>query len=120
MTTDKNLNIYFPAVDWDKLVQDAFERVMQLSKLKGEEYSGTVNRLENFRRNANNLDLHAEQVWAVYAAKHWDALMQYVNDTADGKTRLTVESLSGRIDDLIVYLLLFEAMHRARLKDRGE
>jgi len=116
--TDKNLNIYFDAKDWDKLVSSTFDRVIQLSRIKGEEYSGKENRLENFRRNANNLDLYAEQVWAVYAAKHWDAIMQYIVDISNGDRRTRSEPIHGRIDDLIVYLLLFEAMYHARIKDK--
>jgi hypothetical protein len=51
-----------------------------------------------------------EQVWAVYAAKHWDAINQYVKDMAKGVVRQRMESISGRADDLIVYLILFKAM----------
>ena len=46
----------------------------------------------------------------MYAAKHWDALNTYIKDTASGKKRERLESISGRCDDLIVYLLLMKAM----------
>jgi hypothetical protein len=51
-----------------------------------------------------------ELVWRIYAGKHWDAISQYIKDIQTGKERHRLESLSGRADDLIVYLLLFKAM----------
>lgn len=93
-----------------KLVDDTIVALKELSELKGGEYAGDVDRLANFRRNADNLDMVMEQVWAVYAAKHWDAVMQYVRDTAAGTARPRLEPISGRLDDLIVYCLLMKAM----------
>lgn len=95
---------------YHKLVSETVKNIEQLSTLKGGEYAGDVDRLANFRRNAANLDLNMEQVWAVYAAKHWDALSQYIKDLASGKSRQRLESIQGRADDLIVYLILFKAM----------
>lgn len=92
------------------------ESITQLSALKGGEYSGDDDRLANFRRNAAALGVNPETIWAVYAAKHWDAIMQYIKDLNELKSRKRIESLSGRVDDLIVYLLLFKAM----LEESGE
>ncbi len=82
--------------------------------MKGAEYAGDENRLENFVRNAIALGLEPEQVWAVYAGKHWDAIVQYIKDMQTGKERTRSESIEGRMDDMIVYLLLGKAMYRAR------
>ena len=101
--------------DYSILIEETFETIKKLGQLKGGEYSGDHDRLLNFRRNGKNLDLPMETVWAVYAAKHWDALMQFVQDLQKGKERQRMESISGRVDDLIVYALLFKAM----LKERG-
>lgn len=95
---------------WAKLLADTFAALDRLAALKGGEYSGDDDRLANFRRNAYNLDLNKETVWAVYAAKHWDALMQFIQDKQLGKERVRLEGIEGRIDDLLVYLLLFKAM----------
>ena len=100
----------FKHEDYDKIVQSTVESIRKLSLLKGGEYAGDVDRLANFRRNASSLGLEMEQVWAVYAAKHWDAVQQYVKDVGQGKTRERMESIQGRADDLIVYLILFKAM----------
>ena len=55
-----------------------------------------------------------ETIWRVYAAKHWDAVGQYIRDLQSGKERLRDEPITGRIHDLIVYLLLFKAMVEER------
>jgi hypothetical protein len=100
----------YPQLAYEHLVDETVKKIQELSKLKGGEYAGDGDRLANFRRNAGNLELSMEQVWAVYAAKHWDAINQYVKDMAKGVARQRMESISGRADDLIVYLILFKAM----------
>lgn len=95
---------------YEDLLIKTFEEIRNLSFLKGGEYSGDTDRLLNFRRNATALDLPMETIWAVYAAKHWDAIMQYVKDIQGGITRERLEPIEGRVDDLLVYLLLLKAM----------
>jgi hypothetical protein len=106
----------FTHADWDKLLEETFDKVRGLGRDKGAEYSGDVDRLLNFRRNGRDLDLPMEVVWRIYAAKHFDAIGQYVRDLAAGKERTRTEPMAGRADDLIVYLLLFKAM----LIERGQ
>lgn len=100
----------FTHEEYNAIFAETVQKITQLGKLKGSEYAGDVDRLANFRRNAENLNLNMEQVWAVYAAKHWDAVMQYVQDTATGKNRERMESIDGRLDDLIVYCILAKCM----------
>jgi hypothetical protein len=95
---------------WDDLLNTSVAQIKSLSSLKGGEYAGDSDRLANFRRNAAALGLPMETVWAVYSAKHWDAVMQYIKDLNEGKTRERLEPISGRVDDLLVYLLLFKAI----------
>lgn len=99
---------------YQELVESTILTINQLSKLKGGEYAGDSDRLANFRRNGQNLGLPMEVVWAVYAAKHWDAILQYINDLNTGKERERLEPVSGRLDDLIVYCILFKAMLQER------
>lgn len=99
---------------YDKLVKATVEEILRLSKLKGGEYAGDVDRLANFRRNGAALGLSMETIWAVYAGKHWDAIQQYVKDLQEGKTRPRAESILGRLDDLIVYSILMKAMVEER------
>jgi hypothetical protein len=101
---------------WNTLVDDAFAEMKKLAQMKGGEYSGDDDRLLNFRRNGANLGLPMETVWAVYAGKHWDAIQQFIKDQRNGKERERLEPIEGRVDDLLVYLLLFKAM----LQERGQ
>jgi hypothetical protein len=95
---------------YDELVKQTVEMIVKLGKEKGGEYAGDSDRLANFRRNGAALELPMETIWRVYAGKHWDAVTQYIVDIQQGKTRPRMESIGGRIDDLIVYLILFKAM----------
>ena len=95
---------------WHKLLEDSFQVVTKLSVLKGAEYSGDFDRLANFRRNSRDLGVPMELVWRIYAAKHWDAIGQYCADLVTGRERQRLEPIEGRIDDLLVYLLLFKAI----------
>lgn len=108
---------------YDKLCEDTFDNVRELGRVKGGEYSGDEDRLANFRRNAVDTDTNYETVWRVYAAKHWDAIGQYIRDRNNAVSRTRAEKLEGRVDDLITYLLLFKAMlaeQEDNVKDRAE
>ena len=100
----------FKHAEYDALVDDTIRKIKELGVLKGGEYAGDDDRLANFRRNGFDQDLPMETIWRVYAAKHWDAIGQYVKDIRSGTQRKRMESILGRVDDLIVYLLLFKAM----------
>jgi hypothetical protein len=95
---------------YTKLLDETFSEIKKLSELKGGEYAGDGDRLANFRRNGTDQDLPMETVWRIYAAKHWDAIGQYIKDRRTGKDRVRLESIRGRIDDLITYLILLKAM----------
>lgn len=105
---------FYSHEQFDKLIASTVDTIRSLSSLKGAEYSGDVDRLANFRRNGEALGLPMETIWAVYAAKHWDAVMQYVKDIQSSRERTRLESISGRLDDLIVYAILFKAMIEER------
>lgn len=95
---------------YNQLAEQTFDEIRKLAELKGGEYAGDGDRLANFRRNALDQNLPMETIWRVYAAKHWDAIGQYCKDRLTGKSRDRLESISGRADDLITYLILFKAM----------
>ena len=106
----------FSHADYEILVQNTIQEIGGLSKLKGGEYAGDYDRLANFRRNGVQVNVPMETCWAIYYNKHHDAVMQYVHDLNSGKSRVRMEPIAGRIDDMIVYLILFKAM----LVERGE
>lgn len=112
--TDK---LTFSIAEYNEMVDETFAEIKKLGELKGGEYAGDVDRLANFRRNAEAAGTTMELIWRIYVAKHWDAIMQYEADLRSGKTRVRLESLEGRVDDIIVYMLLFKAMIRERNAD---
>lgn len=59
----------------------------------------------NFKIVAEQLGLTPLQVWAVYAAKHWLAIMTYIKHGA-----LASEPIESRFRDLGNYLLLGEGL----------
>lgn len=104
------MNLVYSHDRYKVLVDETFRNIKELSELKGGEYAGDGDRLANFRRNGIDQGLPMESIWRVYAAKHWDAIGQYCKDKLSGKERHRMESISGRADDLITYLILFKAM----------
>lgn len=100
----------FSKREMSDLVNSTITTIHKLRDLKGREYAGDTDALANFRRNGLALGMSMESVWAVYAAKHWDAIQQYIKDANAGIFRTRLEPISGRADDLIVYLILFKAI----------
>lgn len=100
----------FSHQQWDALLTETIASIRELSTIKGGEYAGDFDRLANFRRNAAMLDLSMEQVWRVYAGKHWDSITQWIKDRSAGQDRPRSEPMLGRVDDLIVYGILLKAM----------
>lgn len=104
----------FPPERYNQIVDEVFAQVTKLGKLKGDEYAAGADRLANFRKGAANLDLPMEVIWQVYTQKHWDAVSQYVQDVKNNVKRERMESPSGRVLDIIVYLLLMLCMMEER------
>jgi hypothetical protein len=95
---------------WDKLVAKTVAQIGSLGKIKGGEYAHGGDRLDNFRRNGKDMELPMITIWRTYAGKHWDSITTFVKDVTHGRERPRSEPMSGRADDLIVYLILFKAM----------
>jgi hypothetical protein len=87
--------------DFLSMMEEDFKELVRLNQTKGNDYSHADDAFDNFRRHARELALRPEQVWSVYAAKHWDAILTYVRE-GDVKS----EPIEGRIHDLILYLFL--------------
>lgn len=104
----------FSNAAWDALLDRAVARIKGLAASKGAEYSGDQDRLDNFRRGAARYGLQMEVIWGVYASKHWDSVQTYIRDLNCGRSRPYSEPIDGRVDDLLVYLLLFKAMLEER------
>lgn len=102
-----------------EMVNTTIQEIARLGRVKGGEYAGDEDRLANFRRNGERLGIPMETVWSVYFAKHEDAVMQYVKDLNAGKTRERSEPISGRIDDMLVYLILLKCIIDERENGAG-
>jgi hypothetical protein len=101
---------------FNKLIDETFTKIKNLSNTKGEEYSGQEDALANFKRNAERMGLDPLQVWFVYTAKHFDSVSTFIKDIASNKVRNYSEPIDGRADDLIVYFLIFKALYKEKLE----
>lgn len=82
----------------------------QLLVVKGGEYAGSEDRLANFKRGAALTGCTPLQCLFVYMSKHYDAVATYIRDEAVGKVRPRSEPILGRLDDLINYAILAQAL----------
>lgn len=90
-----------------RLLNDQLQTLIELTMTKGEEYSRDDDQLANFKRQATELDMNPEKVLMVYLNKHLDAVKSYVKTG-----RVLSESIDGRINDAILYLVLLKAVVR--------
>jgi hypothetical protein len=89
------------------------DSIVELNATKGHDYAGDEDALANFKRHATNLGLTPEQIWGVYAGKHWDAIMTYCREGD-----VASEPVEGRILDAILYLYLLLGLVREK-QDAG-
>jgi hypothetical protein len=80
----------------DKIVAEE----KKIGESKAKEYT-QGDRLDNFKRLANELNLTPAQIWAVYFKKHVDSIMSYCRTG-----NVLSEDIRGRILDARVYLSL--------------
>jgi hypothetical protein len=95
--------------EFQKLMQSQFDDLLEINTRKGHDYAGDEDALENFKRHAGNLGLTPEQIWAVYASKHWDSIITYCREGV-----VASEPIEGRIDDALLYLFLLRGLVEER------
>lgn len=86
-----------------------YKAIVEINRTKGHDYAGADDALSNFKRHAVELGMTPEQIWAVYASKHWDSVLTYVRE-GDVKS----EPIDGRLHDLILYAFLLLGLIRER------
>ncbi len=88
-------------------LMDVIFKECQATREQGQkEYAhDTENALANFERTASELGISRELVWYVFAKKHWDGMLAYINGHTSQR-----EDVRGRLKDLIVYIVLLWAM----------
>jgi hypothetical protein len=92
---------------FDNLVKAARERQDKILKQKGDDYTvgnADSDRLYNFKFIAQVLGLTTEQVWAVYFLKHVLAICAYTKGIDES------EPIEGRMDDVVNYIYLLDAI----------
>lgn len=85
-----------------------FADCMEMIRRKNADYSqGTAkrDRIAAFRRIAGDINVPMTKVWAIFAQKHWGAVMKFVKDG-----QVESEPIDGRINDLINYFVLLGAI----------
>lgn len=104
---------------WQQILDETKASIDKLCETKGAEYAASnKDQLANFRRRSGRFELPVEASWAIYAGKHWDAIETYVTDLIHGRERKRSEPIDGRVDDLIVYLIVFKAMLAERVEPK--
>lgn len=100
---------------FSKMVNDEIiPRLMKIQHTKGMSYSGNEDKLGNFKRIAKKVEPMIRAgtdpiaiVWYVYFSKHLDSLDSFLR-----REYKDSESIEGRIDDLINYLMLLHGILR--------
>ena len=93
----------------EQVAKDIFQKCLKLMEGKGKEYSGNVDILSNFKRNADNLGLTKYQVLMIYMAKHFDSVLSEIKKHPEFPTDAS-EPFESRITDLINYLILLQCL----------
>jgi hypothetical protein len=97
------------------IISETFGAISKLNDTKGREYAGDGDALANFKRRGEQLDLDPLKVWGIFAGKHWDAVLSFIRH---GK--VLSEPIEGRIDDLILYLILLKGLIEERAETARE
>jgi hypothetical protein len=89
-----------------KVMETVFEECRQLRGAGQLEYAHNgENAFANFERAGRDLDLEREKVLWIFAMKHRDGIASYLKGHTSQR-----EDVRGRINDLIVYLVLLRGM----------
>ena len=84
------------------------EECLETMRTKGHDYreGNDDDLLHNFRTVAEDMGMEMEQVWYIYASKHWKAIKTFIKSGGQSES----EPIEGRIKDIIVYSLLLYRM----------
>lgn len=91
--------------EFDELMEATYQKLLAMRASKGRDYAGNDDRLANFKRHAEQVDIDPLKIWAVYYNKHHDAIMTFVRMHAHESYQPS-EPIEGRIEDAILYLFL--------------
>lgn len=83
-----------------------FDEINAIGTTKGKEYARDKDRLANFKRIAEEMNIEPEKVCFIFLRKHYDAIVYYVQQ---GKLE-SEETPFGRFCDVINYFTLLYAI----------
>lgn len=95
------------AKTFERIVAAARKRQDKIIKEKGDDYTvgnADTDRLYNFKFIAQVLGLTPVQVWAVYFLKHVLAICAFTKGVQES------EPITGRMDDVVNYIYLLDAL----------
>lgn len=98
----------------DPLLAQIFGDAIRELVQKNADYSGSEDRIRNFRKTADATGISMELVWLVYFSKGMDAIQKYCREGD-----LSSEMIEGRIVDAMNYLALFWLIVNDRRKEGG-
>ncbi len=104
-------------IEFEELLATTCNTLFDLTRTKGVEYANDADQLANFKRLAQQLDLHPTAVLFVYLQKHLDSIANYVRLAQHDGSYTSSEPISGRIDDAILYLVLLKALIECQKSD---
>lgn len=96
--------------EFDAFVEDFRRKSTDLLVSKGREYTGSDDRLANFKRGAADTCSTPLQVAWIYASKHLDAIKTYIREEAAGRSPNLSEPIQGRLHDAVNYFVLLAAL----------
>lgn len=87
--------------DFVEMMDAHYAKITEIQRVKGNDYAGNDDALANFKKQADDWGLTPEQVWGVFAGKHWSAIKTFIKE-GDVQS----EPIEGRIHDVILYCFL--------------
>ena len=108
--------------EFEKLSADLMAECLATLNKKGPEYSGTDDRLANFKRIAEEEQTDPITVGRIYQRKHIDAVNTFVKTLQEkGYQAASInlsEPIKGRIVDIINYYILLYALIEEQKTER--
>jgi len=94
-----------------KIIEHTFRDITDIFKTKGKAYANNeIDQLDNFKRLGKNLSLHPVIPLMVYTTKHWDSINNYISCRIRKEESYDPEDIDGRINDVILYLILLKCL----------
>ncbi len=93
---------------FDEYVRERLEELLRLRQVKASEYSSRGNAFIHFEKASMLTSLTPEQVIMTYATKQFISLMDLIR--IGFRREVIRDQIKEKVGDLIIYLLLLEAL----------